>query len=157
MAKEYIRISGEKAKDLQPVLKKNVAEWKKARAENSRDYYDYEKQMEVDGAYYAMTLVKEQIAENLKVRDHHQGRLKQLEIWRWEVEKRIKKVFQVTRVDLPQHNGRSHNVEYRHKCKDYHYLCPLPRKDAVNLVKIYEGTTVLEGCKRYSQIQERRF
>ena len=70
-----------------------------------------------------------------------------------DIDNQVQGTFQVIRVDDGTEKGYPFRLNYRSSCPKYRYLCPLPPKEATNLLKItVENNKVPEPCRRYSQI-----
>ena len=70
-----------------------------------------------------------------------------------DIDAQVQGTFQVVRMDDGTEKGYPFRLNYRSSCPKYRFLCPLPSKEASNLLKItVENDKVPEPCLRYSQI-----
>ena len=69
---------------------------------------------------------------------------------RKDIEARLAKVFYMDR--YPDNGGFLVKVEYQHRCKEYQFMCPLPRKHREALSQILAGGRTPQACVRYSQM-----
>lgn len=110
-----------------------------------------------------MQLINEQIALNRNQLTTNHRVLKKLTEERDALKISMGNVFMVKKKALEHKNKRegdySIDVSYKHQCKQFHFLCPLPPQQAKNLKDIFEliyklrpKEAKLIACKKYSQI-----
>ncbi|MBF0440996.1 MAG: hypothetical protein HQK54_03760 [Oligoflexales bacterium] len=162
MIKEFIGKTLKKIKALKDSLEENEKIYGKTRSAFEKSDYNPSLSEKMVSTKSKIVILKEQIANHEAVLAGERKREEIIERNKENLKRTLEKVFVITQEHPESKKEGSYQikVEYEYKCRQFHFLCPLPESHAAYLVesvkvveKIRPDQPNLVSCIKYSQIR----
>ena len=145
----YIKVLSQKIVSLEKGLVTYNNKITEARKKVIPNEFDLILETQINSYREHVKLIVRSLKENRQIMSREQKILGAIKRERKELETRLKKVFQLT--FLGPNAQFKVKVDYHHQCGEYEFICPLPKKDRRNLLKVFPSPP--SSCAKYAQVE----
>lgn len=135
---------------LDKAIKEQKAILTKRKVDIKNGEYDLKKEnakVAAQNRYDLMLQTRQQNQELLKNAQKRYGQAKEDEK---QAIHKIKKVFNIVKLENHVSGRYPFRIDYQSKCPKYRFMCPIPKKEALALLNIVDDDKAFESCRKYA-------